>query len=477
MSKYTPTIGLEIHAELNTKTKMFCDCLNDEEETKPNTNVCPVCLAHPGVLPTINHAAVRSVIKLGLALGATIPEFSKFDRKNYFYPDLPKGYQLSQYDEPLVLGGNLTGIKITRVHLEEDTGRLVHDGGHSLIDYNRAGRPLMELVTEPDIHSAEEALTFAKELQLVLRYLNISYADMEHGQMRVEANISISDTPGKLGTKVEVKNLNSFRAVRDAIAYELKRHEEVLEGRGETAKIIQETRGWDDVKQQTYSQRTKEDAHDYRYLPEPDLPPLIITREELAKLKAELPELPWARRDRFMKEFGLKQEQAENLVLDKDLATFYEETVSEFQEELGKDVDTALVYNYLTSDLSGLLGASGQSLKQTKVDPENFADLLVLIKQGELSSRSAKDILVKMFETGGDPREIMKTENLGQISDEGELNRMVAEIIEGNPAVVADYKKGKMPALEALIGRAMGKLKGRGNPEVLRRLFLEELAK
>lgn len=471
MSKYIPTIGLEIHAELSTKTKMFCDCLNDPDEERPNYNVCPVCLAHPGVLPTINEEAVKSVIKLGLALGAKIPEFSKFDRKNYFYPDLPKGYQLSQYDEPLVLGGKLTGVKITRVHLEEDTGRLMHDGESSLVDYNRAGRPLMELVTEPDIHSADEALTFAKELQLVLRYLNISRADMEHGEMRVEANISVSTDPNKLGTKVEVKNLNSFKAVKDAIAYELKRHEEVLEGGG---KIIQETRGWDDAKQQTYSQRTKEDAHDYRYLPEPDLPPITITQKKLEEWSMELPELPWARRERFVKEFGLKSEQAEILITDKDLASFYEEVVSEFEEEKGK-ADPVLAYNYLTSDLLGLVRASGQTIRGMKVDPENFADLLVLIQKGELSSRSAKDILVKMFETGGDPREIMKTENMGQISNEDELKKMVYEIIEANPVVVADYKKGKLPALEALIGRAMGKLKGRGNPEVLRRLFNEEL--
>lgn len=475
MSKYTPTIGLEIHAELNTRTKMFCDCLNDPEETRPNFNVCPVCLAHPGVLPTINQEAVKSVIKLGLALGARIPEFSKFDRKNYFYPDLPKGYQLSQYEEPFVLGGKLAGISITRVHLEEDTGRLQHDGGHSLIDYNRAGRPLMELVTEPDIHSADEALVFAKELQLLLRYLNISSADMEKGHMRVEANISISDT-NKLGTKVEVKNLNSFKAVKDAIAYELKRHEEVLSAGG---KISQETRGWDDARGVTYTQRAKEEAHDYRYLPEPDLPPVITTAEGLEKLRKELPELPGARRERFAREYGLNEAQADILVQDMALAAFFEAAISEFQEEMnsrGAKADAALLYNYLTSDLLGLAKAGGIGIGEAKVDSENFADLLVLIQTGEISSRTAKDILMKMFEVGGDPREIMKTENLGQISDEGELKKMVHEIIEANPNIVADYKKGKMPALEALIGRAMGRLKGRGNPEVLRRLFLESLS-
>lgn len=497
---YKPTIGLEIHAELSTKTKMFCDCLNDPDEEKPNTNVCPVCLAHPGVLPTINYEAVKSVRKLGLAIGADILEFSKFDRKNYFYPDLPKGYQISQYDEPLVKGGSLAGIKITRVHLEEDTGRLLHDeSGSSLVDFNRAGRPLMELVTEPVIHSADDALKFAKELQLILRYLDISRADMEHGEMRVEANISIApeapqikadgmrmdadkiranqrENPRKsvLGTKVEVKNLNSFRAVRDAIAYELKRQEDVLESGG---KLVQETRGWDDAKRETYSQRTKEDAHDYRYFPEPDLPPLFITKKEVKTLKAELPELPEDKRKRFMKEFGLRREQVDILVDDKELSIFYEETISEFDKELGEKADRNLAYNYLTSDLMGLVKTSSGSFSKIPVNPENFADLLVLIIKGELSSRSAKDILIKMFQTGGDPNEIMKLENLGQISGEEELRKIVLEIISSSAVVVADYKKGKMNALEALIGRAMGKLKGRGNPELLRKLFLEELAK
>ncbi len=477
MSKYAPTIGLEIHAELNTKTKMFCDCLNDREETRPNFNVCPICLAHPGTLPTINQKAVELVVKLGMALGAHIPEFSKFDRKNYFYPDLPKGYQLSQYDEPLVKGGELSGVKLTRVHLEEDAGKLIHDdkGEGTLVDYNRGGRALMELVTEPDIHSADDALKFARELQLILRYLNVSDADMERGLMRFDANISISTDPKRLGTKVEVKNLNSFRSLKDAIAYELARQEGLLES---NEKIIQETRGWDDVKQRTASQRSKEEAHDYRYMPEPDLPPLNFTKGQLEIWKAELPELPADRRARFAKEFKLTPAQVEILVEDKDLGEYYEETISELSEDVKASVNVRdLAYNYLTSDLLGLVRASGQNIKKTNITPAKFADLLELIIKGELSSRSAKDILSEMFATSKDAHEIMQEKNLAQISGEGELGKIVSEIISANPGPVNDFKKGKIVALEALIGRAMGKLKGRGNPEVLRQLFLKELSK
>ena len=280
---YKPVIGLEIHTELKTKTKMFCGCLNDSEEKNPNVNVCPICLAHPGTLPTINGKAVKFVLKLGMALNAQIPEFSKFDRKNYFYPDLPKGYQISQYDKPLVEGGELKGLKITRIHLEEDTGRLLHaqDGKSSLVDFNRAGVPLMELVTEPDIKSGEEAMSFAKELQLIMRYLGISDADMEKGQMRVEANISLAEGGERFGTKVEIKNLNSFKAVGESIDYEIKRQSEVLD-KGE--KVRQETRGWNEFKGITVSQRSKEEAHDYRYFPEPDLPPLDLKKMDLEKL-------------------------------------------------------------------------------------------------------------------------------------------------------------------------------------------------
>ncbi len=471
--QYKPTIGLEVHAELKTKTKMFCDCLNDPEEKHPNVNVCPICSGHPGTLPVPNKKAIESVLKVGMALNGDIPQFSKFDRKNYFYPDLPKSYQISQYDLPFVFGGALRGVRLRRIHLEEDTGRLAHseDGKSSYVDYNRSSVPLMELVTEPDITSAEQAVEFGKELQLILRYLGVSNADMEKGQMRVEANISLN-----MGTKVEVKNINSFRAVFGAINYELKRQEEVLTSGG---KIIQETRGWDDARNVTVSQRIKEEAHDYRYFPEPDIPPLDLSGFNLKQLKLEIPELPHAKRLRFVKEFGLTPEQAEVLVMDRAMGEFFEETISELAEEDGADISekTKLAFNYLTSDLRGLLLEREMTLDECKVDPENFADLIILVHKKEVSSRGAKDILVKMLETGLDPREIMRSENLTQVSDESALRPMAERIVSENPKAVEDFRKGKSNALQFLVGKAMAGLKGSGNPTVLQKIFRDVLEK
>ena len=488
---FVPTIGLEIHAELKTGTKMFCGCANDPDERHPNINVCPVCLGHPGVLPTINREAVRKVIAVGLALNGKIAEFSKFDRKNYFYPDLPKGYQISQYDEPLVVGGSLKGVRLTRIHLEEDTARLLHqlpgaalgrsltggagrDADYSYVDFNRSSVPLMELVTEPDIASAEQALEFAKELQLILRYLGASDADMEKGQMRVEANLSVAEPGGKLGTKVEVKNLNSFRAVKDAIAYEIGRQSKILEGDGT---VIQETRGWDE-RGVTVSQRIKEEAHDYRYMPEPDLPPLTINREEVEEIKAGIPELPEAKRARFASEFKLTPEQTVLLTEDQDLASYFENAVSEFVAEKNEE-QVGLLVNYLLSDLRGLMQKTGMGISELaeKIPPVNFAHLIALVAVGKISSRTAKDMLPKMLESGLDPHEIVKVADLGQIKDEFELVKIVTEVIDQSPQAVADYKKGKVSAIEALVGRAMGKLSGRGNPELLRKLFADQLSK
>jgi aspartyl-tRNA(Asn)/glutamyl-tRNA(Gln) amidotransferase subunit B len=487
MSNYLPTIGLEIHAELKTQTKMFCDSLNDPEEKHPNVNVCPICAGHPGTLPTINKKAVEQILKVGMALNGDIPQFSKFDRKNYFYPDLPKGYQISQYDLPLIFGGILNGVRLRRIHLEEDTGRLVHDQGGpsassgrqaSLVDYNRAGVPLMELVTEPDIKNAEQAANFARELQLILRYLGVSDADMEKGQLRIEANISLRpeipnsklQITNELGTKVEVKNINSFKAVHDAIEYEIKRQAEHLD-KGQ--KIVQETRGWDDVHKKTVSQRLKEEAHDYRYFPEPDLPPLDLSKFDLGQIKKEIPELPQEKRQRFIKEYGLSPEQAELLVVDRDLAQYFEETTSEFRAdnpELAAK-GTSLIFNYLVSDLRGLLTARGMGLGESKIDPENFADLIALVAANKISSRTAKDVLVKMADTGLDPNAIVQQENLTQVSDEGKLKEIAEKILDANPAAVADYKKGKTNTLQFLVGKAMAELRGSGNPEILRKIF------
>ena len=494
MNNYVLTIGLEIHAELKTRTKMFCDCLNDPLEKHPNANVCVVCLAHPGSLPVINKAAVEAVLKVGMALNGDIPQFSKFDRKNYFYPDLPKGYQISQYDLPLVFGGMLRGVRLRRVHLEEDTARLAHEsspdsasGVHhsssdakserptSLVDFNRAGVPLMELVTEPDIKNADQAVEFAKELQLILRYLGVSDADMEKGQMRVEANVSIqqitndkSQMTKTLGTKVEVKNINSFKAVYDAIEYELKRQEEVLEGGG---KVHQETRGWDEKKGVTVSQRMKEEAHDYRYFPEPDLSQMDLSKFDWQALKLAIPELPPAKRSRFSKEYGFTPEQAEILITDRNMAEFFEEAASELKEELPDTKDYSLLYNYLVSDLRGFLIEKGIGLKESKISPENFADLMILVSSGKINSRVAKDLLAKMEETGLDPQEIVKSEGLEQVSGEGELFKIAEEVMKENLSAVEDYKKGKAQALQFLVGKTMARLKGRGNPTILQEIF------
>ena len=504
--------------ELKTKTKMFCDSLNDPNEKHSNINICPVCTGQPGTLPVINKLAVESILKVGMALNGEIPQYSKFDRKNYFYPDLPKGYQISQYDLPLIFGGVLNGVRLRRIHLEEDTGRLVHgfaeqrglNADHaeknqrspfksaksaksaesaSFVDFNRAGVPLMELVTEPDIKNAEQAVEFAKELQLILRYLGISDADMEKGQMRVEANISLREIEDKrglnadhadksrrsslksaessLGTKVEVKNINSFKAVHDAIEYELKRQEEVLKS---SNKITHETRGWNDERQATVSQRVKEEAHDYRYLPEPDLPPLDLSKFDLGKIKMEIPELPQTKRARFAKEYALTPEQAEILISDRNEAKYFEESVSELKSELPA-ADCQLLYNYFTSDLRGLMMKVAMAIADIKISPEDFADLIVLVSNKEISSRTAKDLLSKMFETGVDPRQFLQSENLAQISDEQELQNIASKIIDQNPKPAEDYKKGKENALQFLVGKAMAELKGKGNPEILQKVF------
>jgi len=471
---YIPTIGLEIHAELKTKTKMFCGCKNDGDERRPNINVCPICLGHPGTLPTINKQAVENVIKAGLALNGKIPDKSNFDRKSYFYPDLPKGYQISQYDHPLVVGGLLKGVRITRIHLEEDAGRLNHaEDGSTLVDFNRAGVPLMELVTEPDIKNAEEAMAFAQELQLILRYLDASDADMEKGQMRIEANISIAPKDAKeYGTKVEVKNINSFKAVHDAIEYELKRQEEVL---SEGKKVAQETRGWNDKKFITESQRSKEEANDYRYFPEPDLPPMDLkTAFDMEKLKAEIPELPEAKRVRFGQEFGLDMKLVETIVAEKPWAEYFEEAVSELKSNNDK-ADLQLLANYFTSDLKSLIKTKNIAPDDLKITPKNFADLIALIQKGTISSRIAKDLLLKMFETGDEPESLIKSQNMGLMSDEGKLGTIIDGVLQTNGQSVADFKKGKLNALQFLLGQVMARTKGKADPNIARKILEEKL--
>ena len=469
MSDYFPTIGLEIHAELATKTKMFCRSLNDPDEKEPNVNICPVCMAHPGTLPVINKEAVRHIIRVGHAVGGTIADFTEFDRKNYFYPDIPKGYQISQYKYPLISGGSLNGVALTRIHLEEDTARSQHEGDKSLVDYNRAGVALMELVTEPVIHDSKTAGAFARELQLLLRYLGASEANMEKGEMRVEANISVSKDPKKFGTKVEVKNINSFNAVERAIEFEIKRHIAAIES-GE--KIVQETRGWDDVKQKTFSQRTKENAFDYRYFPDPDLPKLKLGEvEEFKNLKATLPELPWTRRERLLSVYALRPEAVEIFVNDVTLGTFFEHVAA----ALGEDKELAqLASNYITSDLTGLMKTTGAT--SAAFSPVHFADLVKMVKAGELSSRGAKELLVLMMNDSREPRIIADEKGLFQKSDSSALAAIVDEVLAANEKAVTEYKAGKLASLQFLVGQAMKVSKGSANPALLRELLEKKLA-
>ncbi|MDO8558577.1 MAG: Asp-tRNA(Asn)/Glu-tRNA(Gln) amidotransferase subunit GatB [bacterium] len=507
--KYKLTVGVEVHAELKTKTKMFCSCLNDPDVSRPNINVCPICMGHPGTLPVPNRKAIEAVIKVGMALACDIAEHSHFDRKNYFYPDLPKGYQITQYEEPFCRNGKLAVpgspaiVRINRIHLEEDTGKSIHSKDATLLDFNRAGVPLMELVTEPDLHSATDVKKFCEELQLMLRYLGVSDADMEKGHMRCEANISVSKTD-EFGKKVEVKNLNSFKAVERAIEYECKRHIEALEN-GE--KVVQETRGWDDGKGVTYSQRSKEEAHDYRYFPEPDIPPLSIFQNEHAAgadeeaifidaLRSELPELPASRRERFLREYGLAPDQIEIFTVQKPIGDYFEGVASELasehdrgefssldasRQETGDDLTHLiglhkLAANYLINDLPRALTEAGTDFADLKISAENFAEFVLRIEKGVLSSASARTVLTQMLQTGADPDEIIRDKNLAQISDTGELEVVVAKLIEDNPLVVEDFKKGKQNALQFFVGQVMKETKGKANPKVAQELLRKKLS-
>lgn len=493
---YRPTIGLEIHAELKTLTKMFCACLNNPDEETPNKNICPVCMAHPGTLPVINKEAVRKVLLVGVALGGKLADYSEFDRKNYFYPDIPKGYQISQYQYPLVSGGSLCGVALTRIHLEEDTARSQHvedpdnggkgavqtpsrdsagtrtlpGGGRSLVDYNRAGVPLMELVTEPVIHDAKTASAFARELQLLLRYLKAGEANMEKGEMRVEANISIAPQDptlppmarsnlamgGKvrpLGTKVEVKNLNSFRSVERAIAYEVTRQTKLLE---EGREVVQETRGWDEEKQVTFSQRKKEKAHDYRYFPDPDLPPLSlsklgISKEDLAK---ELPELPGEQRER-MQGLGFLQEQdIEQLVNSPNLSKLFVEV----EQILVEPVLVKIAANFILNDI---IGQKKKDPTWLPPDAEYLAEVVLNYRKGILASPQAKKAIL--------------TGKMTATIDDAKLPALAQKIIAAHPAVVADYKAGKQAALQFLVGQGMKETKGAANPSLLRKSLLKIL--
>jgi len=500
MPKYTPVIGMEVHVELKTKSKMFCACKNgmangNGEEKEPNVNICPVCTGQPGTLPVPNMEAIKFVQMVGLALGCELRLESKFDRKNYFYPDLPKGYQISQYDQPFCEKGFLNiaasdkqqavskKIGITRIHLEEDTGKLVHPKGvdYTLVDFNRACVPLMELVTEPDIESGEEARLFCQKLQQICRYLGISDADMEKGHMRCEANISLyKEWEDKLsGTKVEVKNINSFKFVEKAIAYEIERQTEVLE-KGD--RVVQETRGYDSNRGITVSQRVKESAHDYRYFPEPDIPPFKFTEEYVSALRGELPELPARKEERFASEYGLPKGDIEVLTSERDLAQYYEEVVSEIREKIqsgevvsSEDKVIKLAANYIISELRRHLGNDEKNIRDIKITAENFAEFIGILGDGKINSSAAQIVLCEMYKTGGDPSQIIEERNLAQMNDTGELEKIIDDVLAKNQKSIDDYKAGKDNALKFLMGQVMAATKGAANPQVVQEILKNKL--
>jgi len=491
---YEPIIGLEIHAELKTKTKMFCNCNNDAENQAPNSYTCPICLGHPGTLPLPNKQAIEWTILTGLALNCKVNYKSKFDRKHYFYPDLPKGYQISQYDLPLVYDGylkiNNNNIKITRIHLEEDTGKLTHPTGknHSLIDYNRAGTPLMEMVTEPVIPDGQIAKKFCQRYQQILRYLNISDADMEKGQMRCEANVSMQEkgkwkyegdckiepiNDYKLNPKIEVKNINSFKALEKAIDYEIKRQIAALENKEE---LRQETRGWNEDKGKTIAQRAKETSADYRYFFEPDIPPLNIEPSQVQAIKAQLIELPNEKIDRFCEQYNLSQDNAEIIASDKNLADYAEKVISELRAwivasgddwERQKKKLAKLVSNWLLSELFKHLKNDNKTITNINITPENFAELITLVYQDKINSSAGQKILEIMYENGGDPTHIMGDLGLEQMDDKSELENIIKEILAKNEKQVAEYKNGKEALLQFFVGQTMAATRGKSNPKTV----------
>lgn len=502
MKQYDVIIGLEIHAELKTKSKMFCACKNNMLGDEPNTAVCPTCMGHPGTLPNPNKQAVEWTALIGMAINASINRVTKFDRKHYYYPDLPKGYQISQYDLPIAYSGYIEvgddKVAITRVHLEEDTGKLAHPAGkdYSLIDLNRASAPLVEMVTEPTIKSAAQAKRFCQLYQQILRYLKISDADMEKGQMRCEANISLQEkgaweykgdgriyalNGGKLNSKVEVKNINSFRALEKAIEYEIVRQTALL---NDEEKIIQETRGWDENQGKTVSQRAKEEAAEYRYFFEPDIPPIEFDDDWLREIKSKLIELPPAKIRRFVDEYNFAQDIAETLASEKDVADYTEEVISELRAWIDANGDdwerqknklAKIASNWLTSELFKHLKANNESIADIKITPENFAELIALVYEDKINSSAAQTILTEMYEKGGEPTSIMQNLGLEQVDDEEELIKHVDEVLVQSPTQVEQYKQGKTNLLQFFVGKVMASTQGKSNPKKVLEILTKKL--
>jgi aspartyl-tRNA(Asn)/glutamyl-tRNA(Gln) amidotransferase subunit B len=475
MSEFVPVIGLEVHAELLTNSKMFCGCeVVDTTSAEPNTAVCEICTGMPGTLPVINERAVEYALKVALALHCEIAETSVFARKNYFYPDLPKGFQISQYELPLARNGWLPidlghegkRVRIRRVHIEEDTGKLTHRGDYSLIDYNRSGVPLLEIVSEPDLASIAEVKSYATSLRSLLRYLEVNTGDMEKGVIRFEANVSVRpEASAQLGTRTEIKNLNSFRALLRAVEFEIERQSDILRSGGQ---VIQETVGWDENEGVTVSQRGKEEAHDYRYFPEPDLPPLRIDDAWLEEIRSNLPELPYQKRLRFIEEYDLSPYTADVLTAEREVAEFFELAAS-------NDVPSTKLANWITSDLFGLLNEAAISLQESKMTPEIFAELVQLVDEGTISSSTAKDILEEMFHQGGRPTAIVEQRGLAQIIDPELIGKLTREVIEENPAQTQTYLDGKSTIIQWFIGQVMHKTSGRADPQVVQQALEKHL--
>jgi len=474
--EFEPVIGLEVHARIATKTKMFCRCDNAIFDAKPNTHVCEICMGFPGVLPLTNEEAVKKGIKAALALGCEIKEFSKFDRKSYFYPDLPKGFQISQYDRPISEHGKITitlkdgstkVIRVMRLHLEDDAGKLTHVGDGTLVDYNRAGTPLMEIVSEADMNSVEEASAYARQIQRIVRYVGASDADMEKGMMRFDINVSLRPKgQTKFGTRTECKNLNSFRSLEKALGYEIVRQTKVL---SEGGTVIQETLGWDDERGTTISQRSKEEAADYRYFPEPDIPPLVITKAMVEELRKEIPELPEAKAARYQSELGLPVTDSRQLAESMELSDYFEKAF-----KISKSPKKTA--NWVLVELMALLNAKNSAISDCKLSPENLGKMVSMIEEGAITGKIAKEIFPEVFECNMDPARLIEKKGIKVMGDSGELEKVCAEIVAKNPQSIADFKAGKERALGALVGQVMAATKGSANPKMVNEILRKKMS-
>jgi aspartyl-tRNA(Asn)/glutamyl-tRNA(Gln) amidotransferase subunit B len=474
--KYEAVIGLEVHAQLQTNTKIFCGCETRFGE-EANTRTCPVCIGMPGVLPVLNKKAVEYIVKTGIATHCTISPYSRFARKNYFYPDLPKGYQISQYELPLcergyveiVVDGKIKRIGITRIHLEEDAGKNLHqtETGSSLVDLNRAGTPLMEIVSEPDIRTAEEASEYLKKLRSILRYIEVSDADMEKGNFRCDANVSIRPAGDKeFGIRAEIKNVNSFKFVQKALEYEIKRQAQILD---EGGRVVQETRLFDSAKGVTFSMRSKEEAHDYRYFPEPDLVPIVVSKETISFIAATIPELPDAKRDRFVKEYGIPEYDADMLTQSRAMAAYFEEAVKLSSQPKA-------VSNWMMGELMRLLKTDGKEIESCPVKPDKLVGMIKMINDGVISIKIAKTVFEEMYTSGKDAVEVVQEKGLIQVSDMGAIDQIIADVIRANPGQAADYKAGKEKLFGFFVGQVMKVSRGKANPDLVNQLLKKKLS-